>query len=65
MSRKYVELKEVAGKAIENVTLFTAHDFHAIAIRFQDATILHIDLKTRLHRPSRLHRLANRPHADD
>ena len=33
MARKYVEFSEVAGKQVKNLTLFTASDFHAIAVR--------------------------------
>lgn len=45
MARKYVEFSEVVGKRVKNVTLFTSSDFHAIAVRFQDATVLSIELE--------------------
>jgi hypothetical protein len=45
MARKYVEFSEVVGKRIKNLTLFTSSDFHAIAVRFQDATVLSIELE--------------------
>ena len=45
MARKYVEFSEVAGKRVKDITLFTASDFHAIAVRFEDATVLNIELE--------------------
>jgi hypothetical protein len=45
MPQKYVEFSEVAGKKVKNVTLYTTASFHAIAIRFEDASIFNIDLE--------------------
>jgi hypothetical protein len=45
MPQKYIEFSEVAGKKVKNVTLYTTASFHAIAIRFEDASIFNIDLE--------------------
>ncbi|MCU1224358.1 MAG: hypothetical protein JWQ42_2451 [Edaphobacter sp.] len=44
--QKYVEFSEVAGKKVKNATLYTTASYHAIAIRFEDASIFNIDLET-------------------
>jgi hypothetical protein len=53
MSQKF---PEVAGKTVKN-TLFTSSSYHAVAIRFEDASILNIDLEPGFHGNSRLLRL--------
>ena len=46
--RQVVRFPEAKGKIVEAVELFTATDYHAISINFQDKTCLHFSLETGL-----------------
>jgi hypothetical protein len=42
--REFHRFEEVQGKTVDYAEVFTSGDFHSIAIRFQDKTLLHFTI---------------------